>query len=144
MNSRQMNRITMTAHPANLERMIRFVEESASEAGVGKDHVNEILLACQEALANIVSYAYPRDKGEVEIIPSLMLDPRRLVVQISDAGIAFNPLTWPDPDVTIPLEERPLGGLGIFLMRRIMDHVRYRRELNRNVLILEKWLEPGI
>jgi serine/threonine-protein kinase RsbW len=142
MNDKPTNRMAVTAHPANLERMLRFVEESAIETGAGKDHLNEVLLACQEALVNIVSYAYPQGRGEVEIIPTLMLDPRRLVVQISDAGVAFNPLAWPDPDVTIPLEERPLGGLGIFLMRRIMDHVRYRREMDRNVLILEKRLEP--
>ena len=63
---------------------------------------------------------------------------KRLMIQIMDWGIAFDPLSLPEPDIEAPIEERKIGGLGIYMMRNIMDEVLYKREGDRNILTLVK------
>ena len=91
-------------------------------------------LATEEALANVFHHAYPHDTGEVEL--SLAADETCLVVEIVDRGIPFDILSLERPDLEAGIEDRKVGGLGVFLIRELMDDVSCRREGNRNVLRL--------
>jgi sigma-B regulation protein RsbU (phosphoserine phosphatase) len=89
-----------------------------------------------------VSHAY-RDKGEHTIDLRAELSSDRLALTITDDGRPFNPFTSAAPDTTVAMEERQMGGLGIHLVRNMMDEVSYRRRTDKNVVILVKHLEAG-
>lgn len=127
---------TMDEFPA----MQEFVGDAAAAAGFAPGQVNKILLASEEALVNVVNYAYPEGNGSLELSCEPSAPQIGMVIRIEDAGIAFDPLARPDPDITVPLEERPIGGLGIFMVKKIMDAVTYRRVDDRNVLTMTKYL----
>lgn len=96
-----------------------------------------IHLVCEELVVNVVSYAYP---DEVDGYLNILIDKRDgyLNIQFVDGGIAFNPLEREMPDTTLPLEERPIGGLGIFLTKQMMDEVTYERIDGQNRLKIVK------
>lgn len=90
-------------------------------------------LVVEEVVVNIVSYAYPDDAdGEVTITVSVT--PSAIEFSFTDSGVPFNPLEKEDPDTTLSADERPIGGLGIFLVKQMMDDVRYRYEDGQNIL----------
>jgi anti-sigma regulatory factor (Ser/Thr protein kinase) len=93
-----------------------------------------------ELLTNIISYAYP-DGKEHDIGIKVELSADRLKVSMVDDGIPFNPLGVETPDTDLPLEEREIGGLGIHLVRRMMDKVSYRRRIDKNVITVYEYLE---
>jgi sigma-B regulation protein RsbU (phosphoserine phosphatase) len=94
-------------------------------------------LALEEAVVNVMDYAYSEgQRGDVDI--EVTADQQWLTFVISDTGIAFDPTAKEDVDTTLSAEERPIGGLGIFLVRQLMDVIDYKREGNKNVLTLRK------
>ncbi|MCA1759035.1 MAG: ATP-binding protein, partial [Bacteroidales bacterium] len=96
-----------------------------------------INLVIEEALSNIIFYAFTdNDKHEIRI--SVSLTNNKLTIKITDNGISFNPLEQQQPDISLPAEERPVGGLGIFLISQIMDEMNYIRKGNQNILTLNK------
>ncbi len=132
-----MTKLTLPAELENLQSMLKFIRDGAEKLGLESKKMNQIQMASEEALANVISYAYPDAPGNVEITHSIE-EGKRLVIQIVDWGIAFDPLSRPDPDAETPMEEREIGGWGIFMMKKIMDEVHYKREGDRNILILVK------
>lgn len=96
-----------------------------------------INLAVEEAVSNIIYYAF-NDKVRHEIGISFSLENNRLTISIIDDGLPFNPLEKDHPDITLTAEDRPVGGLGIYLILNIMDEVTYERLDNRNILTLHK------
>jgi serine/threonine-protein kinase RsbW len=123
--------------PATLESLklfMRFVSEFAVAQQFPQARVREIELATEEAIMNILTHAYPGDcKGEIEVQCERLGD-SGLTIRIVDTGIPFNPLSFTDPDLTTPITERNPGGLGVFLIRKMMDEIRYHRSGERNVL----------
>ena len=109
-------------------------EQWAREAGLPDKKIQHIVVAVEEALANIFQYAYPGGDGTVEIV--CREDSQTLTLEIVDNGLPYNPLTREDPDTTMALDERPIGGLGVYLIKQLMDTVHYRREGDRNILTL--------
>ena len=102
-----------------------------------------INLALEEAVSNVMLYAYPgRDDGKVivEFVRSKTHDGERLLFTITDTGVPFDPTAQKEADITLSAEERSIGGLGIHLVRQIMDEMVYRREETRNILTLIKKL----
>src|ERR1051326_9001098 len=99
--------------------------------------ISAIDLALEEHLANIFNYGYETG-GNPEVVVRLERRQTDFLVEISDNGKAFNPLDHPEPDIKRPLEERPIGGLGIHLIRKFVDQLSYRREAGRNVLTMLK------
>ncbi len=97
----------------------------------------QIDLSLDELLTNTIGYGY-QDTEEHEILVKFVLLNETLTVEIHDDGIPFNPLERPEPDLTQGVEERPIGGLGIHLVRKTMDAVDYRREGNYNILTIKK------
>lgn len=93
-------------------------------------------LACEEVVVNIASYAYPDDvEGFIDID---IQKTDRIILRFEDGGVPFNPLNYEEPDITLPWEERRIGGLGIYLVMKKMDAVRYEYANNRNILTIEK------
>ena len=99
----------------------------------------KVRLALDELLTNVVSYAYEgKEGGEIEISYKIADDPRSITLSIADEGKAFNPLETKDPDLALDVAERKIGGLGIFLVKNVMDEIDYRREDERNILTIKK------
>lgn len=108
----------------------------ARDAGFPAKRVQEVELAVEEALVNIINYAYPeRENGDVEVKCGLE-NQDRFLIEIRDKGIPFDVESHSDPDLNANISERKVGGLGIYLIRKMADEVRYRREGEENVLSL--------
>jgi serine/threonine-protein kinase RsbW len=131
-----MTSIKLPAMIEHLEKLLGFVSEHAKEQGFTSDMLKKIELASEETLVNVFNYAYPdKHDGEVEVSCGLD-DNNRFVIEIMDSGTAFNPLSLSEPNLTEDVSERPVGGLGIHLIKKMMDEVEYRREGNNNILSL--------
>ena len=98
----------------------------------------KIELSIEEAVENVVQYAYEGGIGWLEAGTSLDNQSLILTIELRDAGVPFNPLEKADPDITLAADERPVGGLGIYLCKSMMDRIRYRYEDGNNILIMEK------
>lgn len=120
--------------------MIAFIREGAEKLDFDKMTLSQLHLACEEVLVNIINYAYPDKEGSIEI--NCKPGQEQLRIEIVDSGIPFRPLDIPEPDINLPLEERSPGGLGIFMMRKIMDQVSYTRDQGRNILTMAKGKQP--
>lgn len=94
-------------------------------------------MAADEILTNIINYAYPEEKGDIRVICDSDED-GALLVQIIDTGVPFNPFEVDEPDLSLGLEERKVGGLGLFLAHKMVDGIRYRRQGAENILTLYK------
>ena len=117
----------MKAVLENVPRAIECVTEWAQKAGFDERTLYEIQLAVDEACANVVDHAYQgADPGDIEV--SCCLDDQILTVQVRDWGTGFDLTGVADPDLDAPLEERTLGGLGLFLVRQVMDDVQFRSD----------------
>jgi len=123
------------------ERCAEIVEKlmSASEMPEDDELLFKIRLCVEEVVENIVSYAYKRGDGWLEAQTDKI--DGSLVVTLRDAGTPFNPLDTPEPDITLSAEERQIGGLGIFLCKKMMDSVRYKYENGCNILTLSIKIE---
>ena len=104
---------------------------------MSRNVVDDLNLALDEVVTNIISYAYD-DEAEHQIGIRVALDGDGVSVQVEDDGRAFNPLEAPKPDVGLDLEQRPIGGLGVHIVRSLMDALEYRREDDRNIFIMRK------
>ncbi len=96
-------------------------------------------LACEEIVVNITSYAYP--EGSDGYLDVIIQKTDRIVIRFEDGGVPFNPLEHKSPDVTLPWKQRPIGGLGIYLLRRKMDDIHYEYVDNKNILTIEKVIQ---
>lgn len=130
-----MPKIKVPARIEYLERLIQFVSHWAREQGFTQKRITETELATEEALINIFNYAYPEDTGEVEVRCG-QDDNNRLIIEIVDTGISFSVLSVPEPGLTADISKRKTGGLGVFLIRKMVDEVQYRREKDKNILTL--------
>jgi len=130
-----LSKIRVPAKLDHLHALIDIVSNCAKEQGLSGKRINEIEIATEEALVNIFRYAYQGREGDVEI--SCMAEHgRTFIVRIVDAGTPFNPLSVSEPDTTLDIGERQIGGVGVFLIRKLMDNVMYGREGDNNILEL--------
>ena len=127
--------IKLPAKLENLERFIEFISDCANKQGLDQKRIIEIEISTEEALVNIFNYAYQGMDGDVSVVCKSD-DNDKFVIEIEDSGIPFNLLSLKEPDTGLDISERKIGGLGIFLMRKLMDDIQYRREEDRNVLTL--------
>lgn len=117
-----------------------FIEEIGEELDLSFALVNGIQLAIEEAVVNVIQYAYPEgETGEA----SLMVngEGKDITFVLSDKGVAFDPTAKTDPDITLPAEDRPIGGLGILLVKKIMSEVSYERTNGQNRLRMVKHID---
>jgi serine/threonine-protein kinase RsbW len=131
---RAIAHMKLRADLENLEKTRTFVSEYARSRHFSAARVSEIELALEEAFANICNYAYAGQPGEIEV--NCSTEDGGMVIEIIDSGAAFDITAVDDPDITADVSEREIGGLGIFLMKELMDNVVYRREGGKNILRL--------
>jgi serine/threonine-protein kinase RsbW len=122
MNTKSSLRIA--AEVKNLAEIRCFVEETASALGLDPAMIPSVILAVDEAVSNVIAHGYQCQEGAVEIEVSQEGD--ALVIRVRDEATPFDPTVAPSPDVTLPLEHRIPGGLGIHLIRQIMDEMTHR------------------
>ena len=114
-----------------------FVQEAVKASKLNSELEGSLNLALEEAVTNVVLYAYP-EGTEGDVIVDAAVTDKALTFTITDTGKPFDPTARPDVDINAGVEDRPIGGLGIHLVRQIMDDVRYERRGNKNVLIITK------
>lgn len=131
--------ITLKNQLSELERLTAFLEEVVEELGIDMGLGMSIQLALEEAVANVIMYAHPTD-SEQDFTVKVLRDARGISFWLMDHGIAFDPTLLPEADVTLSAEERSIGGLGVFLVRQIMDEVSYTRIGDVNQLYMCKKL----
>ena len=122
---------------AEARRTEEWLKSFAEAAQLSPAARNAFDLALTEWITNVISYAYEDDQ-EHWLSVRFLTAPNRARVEVEDDGRAFNPLTLPPVDTTVPLEQRPVGGLGIHMIRQLMDSVEYRRTDGRNFLTLTR------
>jgi anti-sigma regulatory factor (Ser/Thr protein kinase) len=101
----------------------------------------QLMICCDEIFTNIASYAYTDGNGSVTVTVEFVSETKSLRIIFSDSGIAFNPLEISEPDTSSALSERKVGGLGMFMVKKMMDSVEYCRQDGKNILTLTKCLE---
>ena len=130
--------ITMDAVLANLDQALAFVDENLEQMDCPMKQQMQVDLAVEEAFVNVASYAYGEGTGPVTLSVSEEKETGRLVIRLSDSGIPFDPTARKEPDLSLPAEERQIGGLGIFIEKKSMDELRYAYENGQNVLTMYK------
>ena len=124
----------------NLSLIRDFTKDAASQSGFDDEVVGKIVLAVDEACSNIIKHAY-NYSPEGEIIITVNSDKAKLTISIIDEGVHFDPEIVPDPDIQEYHKQKRVGGLGMFLMKKLMDDVKYINiSGNRNQVVLVKYL----
>lgn len=124
------------ASDSALSSAIHFVEEELEKMDCPPSLVIKITVAVEEIFVNIAHYAYPGKDGDVRLSAKKSDD--GVVIEFRDRGIPFDPLANSDPDVSLPVNERGIGGLGIFMVKKMMDRIGYTYKNGENILTLEK------
>lgn len=132
-------RWTIKSELAEIAALAGQVEEFGANNNIEQCYIFNINLSLDELITNTISYGYD-DNKEHEIIIDMCLAESEIVVRVQDDGKPFNPLDMPDPDLGRELDQRPAGGLGIYLVRTMMDQVEYERRGNQNIITLRKRL----
>ena len=124
---------------SEISRLYEFIEELGNDFSLSPDIVFNLNLVLEEAVVNIINYAYPKEEHE-SIYLSARMHEGSIILVLTDTGKEFDPTAAPEADVTLSADERQIGGLGIFLIRQFMNEVKYESIEGKNVLTLEKKL----
>ncbi len=135
-----MKRLIIEASDKNLDKVLAFVEEQLDALNCPTKVKIQINIAVEELFVNIAHYAYDSAVGTAEVLFSAKSDPPAAEITFIDEGKPYDPLAKPDPDVTLSAEERQVGGLGIYMVKKSMDDVWYQYEDGRNILTIQKKL----
>ncbi len=135
-----MRELTLEAKVDNLNQVLAFVDGVLEEMDCPLRVQMQIDVAVEEVFVNIASYAYAPGIGDATIQVETEQDPPSLSVTFLDSGVPYDPLKKPDPDVTLSAEERQIGGLGIYMVKKSMDDMRYAYRDGQNVLTIIKKL----
>ena len=131
--------ITLANDIAEISRLNQFVEEMEEEFSLAPDITFNLNLVLEEAVVNIINYAYPKEEHQFIYISAKRYE-NSIVIVLTDSGKEFDPTLAPEADITLSAQEREIGGLGIFLIRHIMNEVKYERIDGKNILTMEKKL----
>ena len=143
MTVNNVKELTIKASRENFEKVLAFVDERLEELGCTPKAQMQIDIALEEIYVNVSSYAYkdgvnPFKSGEVTIRVEDTEDPKSVAITLTDRGIPFDPLAKEDPDITLSAEERRVGGLGIFMVKKSMDLMKYEYKDGQNILTFRK------
>lgn len=133
-----MGKIIVSASPDSVEKVANYISEQLEKVSCPMKTQMQIGVAVEEIFANIVNYAYGEESGEVEISVDTEDAPDNVTIVFKDSGIQYNPLEKEDPDITLSSDDRPIGGLGVFMVKKLMDYIVYRYEEGRNILEIRK------
>lgn len=130
-----LHTIVLTNDINDVPKMSEWIECLAEEVGLAMDKTFQLNLAMEEAVVNVMNYAYP-NQHDMPILIEADIEPSRLSFVIDDTGIPFDPTKNEDPDLSLSAEERPIGGLGVMLVRQLMQEVSYEYRDGHNRLTL--------
>lgn len=130
--------LTTDAKLENLDTVLSFVDGILEAADCGMKDMMQLDVAVEEIFVNIASYAYKDQPGKARIDMTVTDDPKAVIIRFCDSGIPFDPLAKPDPDITLAAEDRQIGGLGIYMVKKSMDDVTYEYVNGENVLTIRK------
>jgi len=133
-----MRELTIDAKIDNLERVLGFVDGLLEEADCPMKTQMQIDVAVEELFVNIASYAYTPGEGSATIRVELEREPGAVQITFIDSGVPYDPLAKADPDVTLSAEERGIGGLGIYMVKKSMDEMVYAYQDGKNILSIKK------
>lgn len=134
------NEIEIKALTENLQELISFVDGHLEDMGASMKAQMQIDIAVEELFVNIAHYAYAPDVGEAVISVAKDKEKNQISITFADSGKPYNPLEKTDPDVTLSAEERSIGGLGIFMVKKSMDDMHYEYKDGQNILTITKRL----
>jgi len=129
--------LTLLNRQPEIARAQDELERFAAMHSVRGRPLHELQLALEEHLTNVVNYAY-EDDAPHRITVRFAFMSTEFRIEIRDDGRPFNPLEYPTPDVSIPVDQKPIGGLGIHMMRKSLDRLEYRRDMDLNILVMIK------
>lgn len=133
-----MKELVLEAKLENLNKVLAFIDEQLEELNCSMKSQMQIDIAVEELFVNIAHYAYAPNVGKATIRTEFDDNPPCIHITFIDQGVYYNPLAKADPDVTLSAEERQVGGLGIFMVKKSMDNMQYRYENNSNILTISK------
>lgn len=133
-----MKEFVLDATIENIEFLTAQVDEMLEEALCSPRAQMQIDVAIDELFSNIANYAYPGKIGKATVQVDISEENRTVTITFIDSGIQYDPLAKEDPDVTLSAEERKIGGLGIFMVKKTMDDIKYSYENGNNILTINK------
>ena len=133
-----MRELTIEATPENVDKVVEFVDEMLEEYGCGMKEQMAIDVAVDELFANIAHYAYNPDTGYATVKVDVIKDPLSVEITFVDNGKPYDPLAKADPDTSLSVEDREIGGLGILIVKKSMDAVDYEYKDGKNILTIKK------
>ena len=133
-----MKQLKVKADTAELDNVLSFADTILEELGCSVKAQMQIDIAIEEIFVNIAHYAYPEAEGEAVISVEPGEGSSSVTITFEDEGIQYDPLKNEDPDITLSAEDRPIGGLGIFMVKKSMDEVSYEDKDGKNRLTIKK------
>lgn len=135
-----MKELEIEALTENLPQVLAFVDEQLEAADCPMKIQIQLDIAVEEIFVNIAHYAYAPETGKAMVRIETLADPPSVDITFIDNGVPYDPLAKADPDITLSAEERQIGGLGIFMVKKSMDDVKYEYLDGHNILTLKKGL----
>lgn len=133
-----MKELTIDATVENIVQVTAFVDEQLEELGCPAKAQMQIDIAIDELFGNIAHYAYNPDVGPATVRVEVVEDPMAVIITFIDNGVQYDPLAKEDPDITLSAEEREIGGLGIYMVKKCMDEITYEYKNGQNILRIKK------
>jgi len=133
-----MKELTVDAAIENIPAVTSFVEEQLEQVGCPMKAMMQINIAIDELFGNIAQYAYTPKTGKATVRVEVTEDPMAVVITFIDNGVPYDPLAKADPNVSLPADERQIGGLGIFMVKKSMDEINYEYKNGQNILTIKK------
>lgn len=137
---KQTKELTIAATVENIQAVTDFVNEQLEALDCPVKAQMQIDIAIDELFGNIAHYAYNPDVGEATVRVEVMEEPLSVVITFIDQGVPFDPLDAQEPDTSLSAQERSIGGLGIYMVKKSMDEITYAYENGRNILSIRKEL----
>ncbi len=135
-----MKELNISATVENIPVVTAFVDEQLEALNCPLKAQMQIDIAIDELFGNIAQYAYNPDIGSATVRVEVSEDPLAVIITFIDGGIPYDPLKADDPDITLSAEDRPLGGLGIYMVKKSMDAIIYEHRDGKNILSIKKTL----
>ena len=136
-----MKELNIAATVENIETVTDFVNEQLEALDCPMKAQMQIDIAIDELFGNIAHYAYNPEIGKATVRVEVVEDPLAVVITFIDKGVPYDPLAKDDPDITLSAEEREIGGLGIYMVKKSMDDITYEYKNGQNILAIKKNLQ---
>lgn len=133
-----MKELTIEATVENIDRVIDFVNEQLEAVDCPRKAQAQIGVAIDELFGNIAHYAYNPEVGSATVRVEVTESPLAVIITFIDNGVPYDPLAKEDPDTTLSAEERQIGGLGIYMVKKSMDEITYKYQGGQNILTIKK------